>query len=86
MKEDLLTTGDKYGVVMCPNQALEDLKQLSLVLGFDKPVSISFAEGTGEAIDEDESNYEEYCEADGVETAISIVLFVMEVVSQAPID
>jgi hypothetical protein len=51
------------------------------VLGFDKPVSISLAEGTGEAIDEDESNYEEYCEADGVETAISIVLFVMEVVS-----
>jgi hypothetical protein len=26
MKQDLLTTGDKYGVVMCPNQALEDLK------------------------------------------------------------
>lgn len=39
---------------MCSYQTLEYLKELSLVLGLDKPVAVTLAEGAGETIDEDE--------------------------------
>ncbi len=64
MKEDLLAAGDKYGIVMCSYQTLEYLKELTLVLGLDKPVPVSLTEGTGETIDENESHEEEEGEAD----------------------
>jgi hypothetical protein len=64
MKQDLLATGDKDSIVMRSYEAFKDLKQLSLVLGLDKPITISFAEGSGEAIDENESHTEEESEAD----------------------
>ena len=81
MKEDLLAAGDKYGIVMCSYQTLEYLKELTLMLGLDKPVAVSLAEGTRETIDENESHEEEEGEADWVQAAICIVLFEMEVVS-----
>lgn len=34
------------------------------MLGLDKPVAVTLAEGAGETIDEDESHEEEECEAD----------------------
>ena len=66
---------------MCSYQALEYLKELTLVFGLDKPVAVTLTEGTRETIDEDESHEEEEGEADWVQTAIRIVLFEMEVVS-----
>ena len=81
MKENLLAAGEKYCVVMCSYQTLEYLKELTLVLGLDKPIAVSLVEGTGETIDEDESDKEEEGEPDWVQAAIRIVLNEMEVVS-----
>jgi len=64
MKENLLAAGEKYCVVMCSYQTLEYLKELTLVLGLDKPIAVSLVEGTGETIDEDESDKEEEGEPD----------------------
>jgi hypothetical protein len=66
VKQDLLATSDQYSIMMRSYKAFEDLQQLPLVLSLNKPIAFSLAEGTGEAIDEDESHAEEESEADGV--------------------